>query len=210
MLPVKTTTSLGRTGAIVIILLAFLLPVSGQNVGADSVAVAQVRVQSPKKASIYSAILPGLGQAYNKKYWKIPIIYGGFGACIYFVDWNNSRYQLLRNAYIDLSATEGFDQEVFINKYSKLPFLAQYDYDNTVDREYVRDYLTKAQAYYRRNRDLLVISTAALYALNIIDASVDAHLFNFDISDDLTFNWNPTMISLENQKILCLNCSFNF
>jgi hypothetical protein len=190
--------------------MAFLLPVSGQNVRGDSIATPEVKVQSPKKASIYSAILPGLGQAYNKKYWKIPIIYGGIGACIYFVDWNNSRYQLVRNAYIDLSVTEGFNEEEFLKRNSKIPFLLGHDYSNSVDKEYVRDYLTQAQAYYRRNRDLLVIGTAALYALNIIDASVDAHLYNFDISDDLTFNWSPSIITLENQKILCLNCSFNF
>jgi hypothetical protein len=203
---------LGKIGIIAFFLLVCFLPVSAQKVSGDSIPVPVENIHSPKKASLYSAILPGLGQAYNKKYWKIPVIYVGFGVIIYYVDWNNNWYALFKNAYKDLSVTEGFESEAFINKYSKLPYLANpnIDYNNSVDKKNVQEYLNKYQEYFRRNRDLLIISTAAFYALNIIDASVDAHLFYFDISDDLTFNWKPTITTIENQRILCLNCSITF
>jgi hypothetical protein len=199
---------LTKGGIIAFFLIISFLPVSAQKVSNDSIPPEQLH--SPKKASIYSAILPGLGQAYNKKYWKIPVIYAGFGAFVYFADWNNGWYVVFKDAYRDLSVREGFDSEVFIKKYSKIPILATIDYTNSVDKKNTLDYLTKAQDYYRRNRDLLIISTAAFYALNIIDASVDAHLFYFDISDNLTLNWHPAVNLLENQRFLCLNCSLSF
>lgn len=199
-----------KTGAILVILLVFFLPVTAQEVSSDSIAAPVEEIHSPKKASIYSAILPGLGQAYNKKYWKIPVIYAGFGVIIYYIDWNNDWYGLFRNAYIDISVATDFDKDAYIRKYSDLPYLATFNYDNSVDKKNVQEYLTKYQAYFRRNRDLLIICTAAFYALNIIDASVDAHLFDFDISDDLTFDWKPTVISIEDQRIFCLNCSIKF
>lgn len=186
------------------------MPAEAQKVNSDTIATPAEKNHSPKKASIYSAILPGLGQAYNKKYWKIPVIYVGFGIIGYYIDWNNDWYQLFRNAYIDLTVSTDFNRDAYVEKYSKLPYLSTFDYTNTVDKRNVQEYLTKYQSYFRRNRDLLVISTAAFYALNIIDASVDAHLFNFDISDDLTLNWQPSVLSIDNQKILCLNCSFKF
>lgn len=201
-----------KAGIIALLLTVTFLPVSAQKVNNDSIPAPLEQLHSPKKASIYSAILPGLGQAYNKKYWKIPIIYVGFGAFIYFVDWNNSRYTLSKNAYKDLSVVTGFDKDAFLSKYSKLPSLAdpRINYNNSVDKQSVLEFLTKYQDYYRRNRDLLIISTAAFYALNIIDASVDAHLFYFDISDDLSLNWRPSVTSIDNQRILCLNCSLTF
>lgn len=186
------------------------MPVYGQKAANDSIPMPAENTHSPSKASIYSAILPGLGQAYNKKYWKIPIIYVGFGAFIYYINWNNGWYVLFKNAYKDLSVPEGFDKEAFVQKYSKLPYLSTFNYDNQVDKNNVEQYLTKYQEYFRRNRDLLIICTAAFYGLNIIDASVDAHFFNFDISDNLSMKWNPSTIKFDNQKIFCLNCVFKF
>ncbi|MBN1821754.1 MAG: hypothetical protein JXR31_14480 [Prolixibacteraceae bacterium] len=176
----------------------------------DTIPAKETKVHSPKKASIYSAILPGLGQAYNKKYWKIPIIYGGFGALVYFIDWNNDWYHLFKNAYFDLSDYENFNKEAFIAKYDKLPELAHFDYESSTNRQNILQSLSRAQDGYRRNRDLLIISTAVFYAMNIIDASVDAHLFNFDISDDLSMNWKPAVSTIENQKYLCINCKISF
>lgn len=162
-------------------------------------------VHSPKKASIYSALLPGLGQAYNKKYWKIPFIYIGFGAIGYFIDWNNDNYQLTKRAYIHLT-----DDDPETTDYLKLKGVEYYDLEDPSDRTDLSTALSKRQEYYRRNRDLLFIGMIGFYGLNIIDASVDAHLFNFDVSDDLTINWQPTMLNIQNELVYCVNVTFNF
>ena len=123
-----------------------------------------------------SAILPGLGQAYNKKYWKMPLIYAGFAGLIYSLNYNQKKFTNYRDAY-------------------------KYRIDNdpsTVDN-YVGIYrdndLFTLQKAYNRYRDLSVIGTALLYILNIVDASVDAHMFTFDVGDDLSFHVQPTLIN---------------
>jgi len=176
----------------------------------DSTAITKVpknaeEIHSPKKATIYSAVLPGLGQAYNKKYWKIPLIYAGFGTIGYFIKWNNNYYHTYKQAYSDL--TDGDDNT---NSYLDLDATKYYDLDDQTQYNSFKTGLSKQQEYYRRNRDLLIISMFGFYGLNIIDASVDAHLFNFDISDDLTLNWQPVMNTFNNQYIYGFNCTFNF
>ena len=162
------------------------------------------KIHSPKKAAIYSAILPGLGQAYNKKYWKIPIVYAGFGAIGYFIKWNNGNYKVMKQAYIDLTTGDP-------NEGSHVELLPPgWDGNDSGDYSFAKTALSKQQDYYRRNRDLLIISFVGFYGLNIIDASVDAHLFDFDISEDLTFNWQPSMQSVDQQLVYGFNCSFNF
>ncbi len=164
-------------------------------------------IHSPRKATIYSAILPGLGQAYNRKYWKIPLIYAGFGAIGYFINWNNENYQLFRTGYKHLS-----DDNPETQDYLKIEAVRRrnYDLDNPNQREDLKAALIKQQDYYRRNRDLLIISFVGFYGLNIIDASVDAHLFDFDISDDLTMKWEPAMLQRNNSMVYCVNFKFSF
>ena len=195
----------------IIIILLLGLNLKGQPINvSDTVIIKEIpdnaeEIHSPKKAAVYSALLPGLGQAYNKKYWKIPIIYAGFGTLGYFISWNNKNYQVLKVAYSDL--TDGNDDT---DSYLDLEAVKYYDLDNESERNQFENALNKQQSYYRRNRDLLIISTAGFYALNIIDASVDAHLFDFDISEDLSFNWQPAMRSVDDQLIYGFNCTFNF
>lgn len=162
-------------------------------------------IHSPKKAAIYSAVLPGWGQAYNKKYWKIPLIYAGFGTIGYFISWNNKNYKTLKLAYGDL--TDGDDST---NSYLDLDAAKYYDLDNPDELNKFKNGLNKQQNYYRRNRDLLIISIVGFYGLNIIDASVDAHLFDFDISEDLSFNWEPSMRNVDDQFVYGVNCTFKF
>ncbi|MFW5832328.1 MAG: DUF5683 domain-containing protein [Prolixibacteraceae bacterium] len=162
-------------------------------------------IHSPRKATIYSAILPGLGQAYNKKYWKIPIIYAGFGAIGYFINWNNDHYQFNKTAYQHLT-----DDNDETNAFMEIEAVRFYDLDNPTSRKNFRDGLLRQQDYYRRNRDLLIISFLGFYGLNIIDASVDAHLYDFDISDDLTFHWQPSIQHFRKQNVYSINCTFNF
>lgn len=186
-----------------------------QLVDADTiVAVQEADIQeadevmhSPRKATIYSAVLPGLGQAYNKKYWKIPLIYAGFGTIGYFVHWNNENYQLFRSGYIHLTDGNPDTQD-----YLKIEAVRRnnYDLDNPNQFNNLKTALLRQQDYYRRNRDLLIIGFIGFYGLNIIDASVDAHLFDFDISDDLTLNWKPAMGNFESNVFYCINFKFSF
>jgi hypothetical protein len=196
-------------------LLLIMVDLHAQIVEADTlVAVEQSDVQeagkvehSPRKATIYSAVLPGLGQAYNKKYWKIPLVYAGFGAIGYFIKWNNDNYQLFRIGYIHLTDTIPETQD-----YLKIEAVRRnnYDLENPNQFNNLKTALSRQQDYYRRNRDLLIISMVAFYGLNIIDASVDAHLFDFDISDDLSLNWQPSMMLRNNNLMYCVNFKLNF
>ncbi len=181
-----------------------------QIVDADTTRViknedAQEEVHSPRKATLYSAILPGLGQAYNKKYWKVPLVYIGFGTIGYFIGWNNDHYKTTRQAYRDLT-----DNDDDTKSYENLKAFQYYDLNDATSKANFVSGLNDQQEYYRRNRDLLVISMVAFYGLNIIDASVDAHLFNFDMSDDLTLNWQPSVRTFKREPIYCINLTFNF
>lgn len=132
-----------------------------------------VRRHSPKKAALLSTVLPGLGQAYNKKYWKIPVIYAGIGTCTWMAIANGQRYKDFR---------EGYN---FLINNDTIEYYSMYGTNFTVSG------LEEGKDYYRRYRDLFVIFTAGVYLLNIIDASVDAYLFDFDISDDLSLQIQP-------------------
>jgi len=125
---------------------------------------------SARKATILSAILPGAGQVYNKKYWKLPIIYAGLGGFGYMFGFYNSQYNVAR-------------------KYLK----AEYDVDSTTvnNTGLSGDQLLVYKTKYRKFRDISVIGLAAVYVLNIIDANVDAHLKTFDVSDDLSLQIKP-------------------
>ncbi len=132
----------------------------------------KVNNHSPHKATIYSAILPGLGQAYNKKYWKIPVIYGLTGVLTYFAVDNNKEYIVYKDAYkwrLD-------DNSATVDKFEGI---------------YSDEDLRILKNYYRRNRDLSFIGMGVVYLLNVVDAAVDAHLFYFDVSDDLSLKVQP-------------------
>lgn len=142
------------------------------NVDTNSIKV-KVKHHSPKKAALFSAILPGLGQAYNKKYWKIPIIYAGVGTLVYFVNLNHKEYKKFREAYIYVSTGDSsYTDNDYVNKYSK-------------------EALLQGRNYYRGNLELTYILSGVLYILNIIDATVDAHLFEYDISGNLSMKLEP-------------------
>ncbi len=146
---------------------------------AEVVAVdtSNYKMHSAHKATIYSMILPGLGQGYNKKYWKIPIIYAGFGVFTYFIIFNNNEYQEWKEAYI--YAIENPDGGVPpINDYYE-----KYGYDSNILRE--------QKDYYRRNRDLTYILTGLWYLLNVVDAAVDAHLMTWEVDEDLSIRLEP-------------------
>jgi hypothetical protein len=158
-------------------LTGLLLLVSTNPVGAqvqDTVVnKALVHKHSPQKAVLYSFICPGLGQIYNKKYWKLPLIYGAGGTFAYYVAYNQLKYTKYRDAYI--------------NGQPNVPAMVDgslIDYDN----------LPVYRDYYRRYRDLSVLGLGAMYLLTIVDAMVDAYFFTFDVSDDLTMHLQPALI----------------
>jgi len=182
--------------------------IDADTIMADTGNVNTGEIHSPRKAAMYSLILPGMGQAYNKKYWKIPLVYAGLGTIGYFAVWNNNQFNLMKTAYIDLKNYD--DPTKTGTGYLKLKVSKDVDWDDQSLRAHLISVLPKAQAYYRRNRDLLIISIFGFYAINIIDANVDAHLFNFDIGDDLTMNWQPSMLKINNELAYCVSFSFNF
>lgn len=160
-------------------------------------------IHSPRKATIYSAVLPGLGQIYNRKYWKLPLVYGGFATLGYFINFNNEEYVKFRQAYSDI-----IDTDPNTNSFVKLvtdPKRLEPDRIGNLTES-----LRIGKDYWRRNRDLVVIGTVVFYAVNIIDASVDAHFFNFDISDDLTINWVPGPVMCMDNKLIGIHCRFTF
>lgn len=143
---------------------------------------------TPAKAAFYSAVLPGLGQAYNKKYWKIPLVYGALGTSIYFYVDSNKKYHQYRDAY--KSRLEGSVTD-------DLAFL-----DN--------NRLIAGQKFYQRNRDLSALVTLAFYALNILDANVDAALIQFNVDENLSVRpiLYPNDVTLKTNVGLTFNYSF--
>ena len=137
---------------------------------------------SPTKASIMSALLPGLGQIYNKKYWKVPIIYAGFGLMTYFIITNTDEYMNFKCAYIE--KTNGTSNG---------------NYKYLTDR-YTAEELQSGREYYRRNLEISILITSVWYILNIIDATVDAHLFTYNISKDLSLKVDPVILERVNNR----------
>ncbi len=190
--------------SLLILLLTTGFSAYSQKTDSDSTRVSHPELEhSPHKATIYSAILPGLGQVYNRKYWKVPIILGGFATLGYFINFNNEVYQTYKKAYSDI-----IDTDPFTNSYLQLninPIF--FSPENTAQ---LTSNLSRAKDTWRRNRDLCIIGTVVFYAVNVIDASVDAHFFNFDISDNLTMNWTPGPIICMDKKAIGIQCSFTF
>jgi len=138
----------------------------------------------PSKATYYSAILPGLGQAYNKKYWKIPIVYGALASGIYFYKQNDKDYNRYRNAYKRRLA--GFTDDEF--------------FGNGLSPSISNDGLIRAQNTLKRNKELSILVTVGLYILNIIDANVDAHLLQYNLDDNLSIKPNIEINRVNNQS----------
>lgn len=160
----------------------------------------------PRKTLIFSAIFPGLGQIYNRKYWKLPILYGGFIGLSYAISWNNRYYQDYFQAYKDI-----MDEDPETNSWHN--FLRYGQDPESVDTTWLKDVLRRGKNYYRRYRDLSIIGTVALYGLSIMDAYVDAQLFEFDITPDLSLRVEPAVIQKNSYyaaNAFGIHCSFNF
>lgn len=148
----------------------------------------------PSKAAFYSAILPGLGQVYNKKYWKVPIVVGAITTGVLVYDFNNRQYNRYRDAFKRRLA--GFTDDEF--------------FGTGIDPVISDDGLIRAQRQFRRNRDVATLVTLGIYVLNIIDANVDAHLMQFNVDENLVlrphFQYNP----MEDSSDLGVTVNFKF
>lgn len=163
-----------------------------------------------KRAMWLAFVLPGAGQIYNRKYWKLPIIYGGFVGCAYAMSWNNQMYHDYSQAYLDI-----MDDDPNTQSYNQFLHLgAQIDASNI---ERYKEIFRKRKDRYRRWRDMSMFVMIGVYAFSVIDAYVDASLSEFDISDDLSLRVEPTVIN-NNQRTrnplrsstLGLQCSLTF
>ncbi|HKJ47952.1 MAG TPA: DUF5683 domain-containing protein [Christiangramia sp.] len=147
---------------------------------------------APAKAAFYSAVLPGLGQAYNGSYWKIPIAYAGIGTGVYFYLENDKQYDRYRDAYKDRLA--GRVDEFTVNGVQNI----------STDR------LVDAQEFYQKNKEISILVTVGVYILNIIDANVEAHLRQFNVDEDLSVKPNLDFNSMSGKTNYGLTLNYSF
>ena len=163
----------------------------------------------PKRALWLALVFPGGGQIYNRKYWKLPLIYGGFMGCLYAMSWNDGMYKDYSQAYLDIT-----DDDPGTASYNNYLHLGA-KIDDTNKSRYEEIFKSRKNKY-RRWRDLSFFVMVGVYALSVIDAYVDAELSQFDISKDLSLKVEPTIMrsSVSNNPFesgaLGLNCSLNF
>ena len=204
-----------------------VMPDSILNQKVDSVALAIAEVDSvmanmqmaepvawipdPKKAMWLAIVFPGGGQIYNRKYWKLPIVYGGFLGCVYALNWNNTMYSDYSQAYVDI-----MDDDPNTKSYENF-IPPSYNINQNMTR--IQDLFKRKKNYYRRYRDMSIFCMIGVYALSIVDAYVDAELSSFDISKDLSMKVRPAIINEKNNLVrgnvlksnsYGLQCSFNF
>ncbi len=149
---------------------------------------------APAKAAFYSAVIPGLGQVYNKKYWKIPIIYAGMAAGIYFYKQQDKDYDSFRNAYKRRLA--GYTDDEY--------------YGNGAEPLISNDRLINAQKSAQKNKDLSIVVTVAFYLLNVVDANVDAHLRQYEVSEDLSLVPNLEINPFNAQTQYGMSLTYSF
>lgn len=145
-------------------------------------------VPNPKRALWLALVIPGGGQIYNRKYWKLPLVYGGFMGCAYALTWNNMMYKDYSQAYLDIMDADD-------NTKSYEDFLP---YNVTItdsNRSRYQEILRKRKDYYRKYRDMSIFAFAAVYLLSVVDAYVDAELSSFEINEDLSLRIEPTVIN---------------
>lgn len=162
-----------------------------------------------KRALWLSLVLPGAGQIYNRKYWKLPIIYGGFVGCAYAMSWNNQMYHDYSQAYLDI-----MDDDPNTQSYNQFLHLGAKIDDSNIER--YKEIFRKRKDRYRRWRDMSMFVMIGVYAFSVIDAYVDASLSEFDISDDLSLRVEPAVLNNQRDRnplkssAVGLQCSLTF
>lgn len=151
----------------------------------------RVWTPDPSRATWLAVIVPGLGQIYNRSYWKLPIVYGAFMGCAYAISWNGTMYSDYKEAYRDILTDETLSSDPARSYNAILP--PGYTIESMGGRSQYTSTLNSRQNKYRRYRDLSIAATFGVYILSIIDAYVDAQLFDFDISPNLSLNIGPQL-----------------
>ena len=151
----------------------------------------KVFIPNPTKATWLALVIPGGGQIYNRKYWKLPIIYGGFAGCAYALTWNNKMYKDYMQAYKD-AALGNWEA-------NSIHDLLPPGYLDRTPKTQITETLRKRKDTYRRYRDLSIFAFIGVYLISVIDAYVDAELSNFDITPDLSMKVEPAVIDNNNQ-----------
>lgn len=186
-----------------------IMEVDTSDIEVIAVDSSKVFIPNPTKAVWYSALMPGAGQIYNRKYWKLPIVIGGFMGLAYGISFNNRYYTDYSNAYRDAYSNDP-------NANSYINFLP-YSYrdnkewiENNID--WIRNSLKNKKDFYRRNRDLCIVGMLAVYGLAMIDAYVDAQLYTFDISPDVSMKLSPAVLepTVKTPAVLGFQCSLVF
>ena len=159
----------------------------------------------PTRAVWMSALFPGLGQIYNRRYWKLPIVVAGFMGLGYGMSWNNTQYQDYSNGYMDLMSGDP-DKKSYMN------FFPPNTDEASLDKNWLQSVLKNRKNYFRRNRDLCIICMVGVYLIAIIDAYVDAQLAHFDISPDLSMDISPGFYTepVTRKYSIGLNWAFTF
>ena len=145
-----------------------------------------IKGKDPMKATWLAMVIPGGGQIYNRKYWKLPIVYGGFVGCLYAYNWNGQMYKDYRQAYLDI-----MDSDPNTDSYKDF-FRPGYNYD--ANKEYLTKVFKKRKDRYRRWRDMSIFAFIGVYAISVVDAYVDAQLSSFDITEDINLTIEPQRI----------------
>jgi hypothetical protein len=166
---------------------------------------------NPKRAVIFSALCPGLGQIYNHKYWKLPIVYGGYMGFIYAITWNNKNYRDYSQAYFDISKDDPNDPDNWHGSWISFVPAGREPSEYILDSNF-KSRLKNGKDFYRRYRDLSIILTAGWYLICMADAYVDAQLFDFDISSDLSLRITPVIspATRYNDSQYGLTCNIKF
>ena len=158
----------------------------------------------PYKATWLAVVMPGAGQIYNRKYWKLPIVYGGIMGCLYAYNWNNQMYSDYRQAFLDI-----MDADPNSKSYETF-FPSGYDFQR--NEEYLKNLFKKRKDRYRRWRDLSIFACVGVYLVSIVDAYVDAHLSSFDISEDINLSIQPDLMrsNASESNYYGFNCNISF
>jgi hypothetical protein len=152
-----------------------------------------IRLTRPGKAALLAVVLPGAGQIYNRRWWKLPLVYGGLGGVLYGEYFYQTAYREYADAYNKI-----IDGET--NKKTNAPYkIGDEDLGPRAKDARSVDVLNRGIVFYRGNRDLFLLYSGLVYGLQVVDALVDAHLRDFDVSDDLSFHWEPAMLSVPGQ-----------
>lgn len=162
-------------------------------------------VPNPQRALWLSLIIPGAGQIYNRKLWKIPIVYGGFLGCLYALTWNNQMYSDYSQAYLDI-----MDDDPNTKSYMNMLPL---NFNMEGRENQYKEIFKNKKNYYRKYRDMSIFAMIGVYLLSVVDAYVDAELSSFDISEDLGLRVEPAVFNMNSRKTsssVGIQCTLNF